>query len=368
MQATTPITKKHVVPYPSPSTGSKADQSTQQELALKLGQIFNYESSSEFTLEASSPPTHEYLLPLHTLLFSEAQRLGIQTPQDLYGGVVPYEFVRAKVISHPLRQASMEAPPGWEHELGHELRPYTLKGYSAFSVQDAFWVARGLIHEGPIRIKLAHSNASQGQFICTHYTDIPALLQQAAYEPLIEKGVVIEENLTDSTTYSVGQTEVAGLLISYIGEQHSTLNLANKTTYGGTRLLAVRGDYEQLRQTLDAPLMLEVLEFARQYEQRIFSYYPTLFASRRNYDVIHGRGWDGEMRLGVLEQSWRMGGASIAELYALEALMRDPALTSQHAWTKEEYVPNLDNRTESSHVYCIAQESDGYLIKSGGLG
>lgn len=367
MQATTTI-KKHVVPFQSTSIASTADQITQQQLALKLEQIFNYETPSDFTLSAMAPSIQEYLLPLHTLLLSEAQRLGVSTPQDLYGGVVPYEFTKAKVVSHPLQQVSMEAPTGWAHELGHELRPYTLKGYSAFSVQDAFWVARGLVHEGPIRIKLAHSNASQGQFICTHYTDIAALLQQAAYEPLIEKGVVIEENLTDSTTYSVGQTEVAGLVISYIGEQRATLNLAKKATYGGTRLLAVRGDYEQLRQHLDAPLLLKILEFARQYEQRIFSYYPTLFASRRNYDVIHGRSWDGEMRLGVLEQSWRMGGASMAELYALEALLVDPTLQSQHAWTQEHYTPHLEQGTQSSHVYCLAQESNGYLIKSGGLG
>ena len=58
----------------------------------------------------------------------------------------------------------------------------------------------------------------------------------------------------------------------------------------------------------------------------------------------------------------------MAELYALEALLRAPHLHCQHAWTKEEYVPHLDHHTQSDHVYCVAPEGSGYLIKSGGLG
>lgn len=364
----THLIKKHVVPLSSSAHTSASDQTSQQQLALKLEQIFSHNTASHFQLSGAPPSTQDYYLPLDTLLLPEANALNIATPLDLYGGVVPYEFLKTKVISHPLRHPSMEAPMGWKHDLGSALHAYTLKGYSAFSVQDAFWVARGLIHEGPIRIKFAHSNASQGQFVCTHYKEVTALLLQAAYQPLIEKGVVVEENLTDSTTYSVGQTEVAGLLISYIGEQRPTLNLDKQETYGGTRLLAVQGGYEQLGELLEAPLLRQVLEFAQAYEQQVFTYYPTLFASRRNYDVIHGRGWDGAYRLGVLEQSWRMGGASMAELYALEAFLQNPHLSSQHAWTKEEYLLQLQPQAQSTSVYCIAPEAVGYLIKSGGLG
>ena len=43
------------------------------------------------------------------------------------------------------------------------------------------------------------------------------------------------------------------------------------------------------------------------------------FASRRNYDIARGVDARGRACSGVLEQSWRIGGASSAEIAALEA-------------------------------------------------
>ncbi len=69
----------------------------------------------------------------------------------------------------------------------------------------------------------------------------------------------------------------------------------------------------------------------------MFEAYPTLFASRRNYDVAFGRNGRGAQRIGVLEQSWRPGGASGAEIAAFEAYARDPDLASVTCATMEVY-------------------------------
>jgi hypothetical protein len=60
-------------------------------------------------------------------------------------------------------------------------------------------------------------------------------------------------------------------------------------------------------------------------------------ASRRNYDVAQAIGADGRPRSGVLEASWRVGGASSAELAAMTALAHDPALQVVRASHVEEY-------------------------------
>src|SRR5262249_62318990 len=60
-------------------------------------------------------------------------------------------------------------------------------------------------------------------------------------------------------------------------------------------------------------------------------------ASRRNYDVAHGIAADGRARSGVLEPSWRVGGASTAELAAMAAFARDPELQIVRASHVEEY-------------------------------
>jgi hypothetical protein len=65
--------------------------------------------------------------------------------------------------------------------------------------------------------------------------------------------------------------------------------------------------------------------------------FPGFMASRRNYDVVQGIGADGQPRSGVLEPSWRVGGASSAELAALVAFARDPSLHIVRASHVEEY-------------------------------
>jgi len=76
---------------------------------------------------------------------------------------------------------------------------------------------------------------------------------------------------------------------------------------------------------------------ARTYETAAFETFPGLYASRRNYDVARGRTGDGNWRSGVLEQSWRIGGASAAEVAALQRFRADPDLEIVRASTFEVY-------------------------------
>lgn len=70
------------------------------------------------------------------------------------------------------------------------------------------------------------------------------------------------------------------------------------------------------------------------------SCFPGTLVSRRNYDVLRGLDAAGRPRSGVLEQSWRMGGASGAEIVALEAFRADPGRHVVRARTVEVYGPS----------------------------
>jgi hypothetical protein len=60
-------------------------------------------------------------------------------------------------------------------------------------------------------------------------------------------------------------------------------------------------------------------------------------ASRRNYDIGQGLDTEQHYRSGVLEQSWRIGGASPAEVLALEAFQTESSLDAVRASTTEIY-------------------------------
>jgi Protein of unknown function (DUF3182) len=166
---------------------------------------------------------------------------------------------------------------------------------------------------------------------------LAAALEAVDAAELAGYGLVLEEDLTGVTTYSVGQVRVAELVATYCGTQRLTPDNGGAAVYGGSNLVIVRGGFDALL-GLDLPeeARLAVAQ-ARAYDAAATELFPGLFASRRNYDVARGLGVGGRRPCGVLEQSWRLGGASGAEIAALEAFRAEPALQAVRASTVEIY-------------------------------
>jgi len=79
---------------------------------------------------------------------------------------------------------------------------------------------------------------------------------------------------------------------------------------------------------------------ARRFDAAVAAAYPGFFASRRNYDIARGIDANGRAHAGVLEQSWRIGGASGAEIAALKIFKACPGDRVVHASTWETYGPD----------------------------
>jgi hypothetical protein len=164
-------------------------------------------------------------------------------------------------------------------------------------------------------------------------------------------------------TYSVGQVRVAELVATYYGTQRLTRANSGASVYGGSELVFVRGDFDSL-------LGLDLSEEARlavaqacAYDAAAMHLFPGLFASRRNYDVVRGVGPDGRQRSGVLEQSWRIGGASGAEVAALEAFRAEPALQAVRASTVEMYGESEEPPPHAAVYFCGIDEQVGPITK-----
>src|SRR5215470_9725805 len=184
-----------------------------------------------------------FFVPDDTLLLDEAARLGIHSPNDLYGGIVPHLFVKTKAITHGLVDPDAERPPGWSTAFAERVREIVLPGYTIFSNRDAHVAARRLLARGPIRLKKPLSASGKDQTVVTTLNELDAVLE------------------------NIGAGEMA--------------------TYG---------------------LVL-----------------------------AQGIGADSRPRSGVLESSWRVGGASSAELAAFAAFARDPSLEIIGASHVEEF-------------------------------
>lgn len=304
-------------------------------IAGRLAALKGYDDAGEYD-PAARYGGHVYFVPAETLVSIEtAHELGIRTEDDLFGGVVPYRFVATKAITHPLMDAQAQAPEGWSHDFGRRVADSILLGYAAFSLDDARRAGERILKGGPARVKQTRGIGGRGQTMVTEARELDAVLDEMDAAELARYGIVIEQHLEEVATYSVGQVRVAGLMATYCGTQRLTRGNDGHTVYGGSDLLVVQGDFDALLGLEHAPEIRLAVEQACKYDVAAAEEFQGLLASRRNYDVARGRDPGGQWRSGVLEQSWRIGGASAAEVAALEAFRADPDLRAVRAATVE---------------------------------
>ena len=342
--AATPIPESHasprlVVSYSAAEVFNPHSHEcvTRMKIAEKLAALKRCSFGGEFD-RSSVYSGGIYYVPSRTIVGCEAAAaLGIRCEDDLFGGVVPHEFVGTKTITHPLVDDDAHAPEGWSRAFPEAVRHAVLEGYSAFDYDAAMRAGRRLLALGAVRIKPALALGGRGQTVAKTLDELREAVQSIDRDAPAQCGVALEQNLVDVSTFSVGQIEVDDLVASYVGTQSLAIDNRGAEVYGGSDLIVARGDFGALL-ALDLPTnMKRVAHDAQVYDSAAHEHFPEFFASRRNYDVVEGRDASGERRTGVLEQSWRLGGASGAEVAALEWFSNDSNAVAVHAWCTEVY-------------------------------
>jgi hypothetical protein len=327
-----------VVSYPrAADAGATSHENvTRRAIAQKLAALHGCVYAGDYE-DGGAYAGAVYFVPAETLTLEAAHALGIRGEEDLFGGVVPFPFVGTKSITHPLCGLQATAPKGWSREFAPLVRESVIPGCAAFTLDDAQRGGERLLENGAVRVKPAVAVGGRGQSVVSNPVALQAALAQIAAEELRRYGVVVEQNLTDVTTYSVGQVRVAGLVASYFGTQKLATAHDGAVVYGGSALTVARGGFDALLTlSMDDDTRAAIMH-ARAYDSAANRCYPAFFASRRNYDIVRGRDVAGNMVCGVLEQSWRIGGATGAEVAALEAFHAEPTLRAVRAECTETY-------------------------------
>jgi hypothetical protein len=310
------------------------ETSSRNELARRLAALSNRDYAGEYDPRCEYRSA-SYFVPADTLTSVTAARLGIVGERDLFGGVVPHAFAATKTITHPLANGGARAPQGWQPEFPRLVAGVVLDGFAAYGNEDARKAGESLLERGTIRVKLASGIAGHGQFVVADTMELARVLDAIDEEEMARSGVVIEQNLSGVTTHSIGQVRVADTVATYYGTQRTTTNNRGLEVYGGSEIVVVRGDFDALLALpLSEAIRIAVAQ-ARTYDRAADQCFSGFFASRRNYDVAQGIDTTGRRRSGVLEQSWRAGGASGAEIGALDVFRADPSLRVVRAMTRE---------------------------------
>ncbi|QJI31294.1 DUF3182 family protein [Pseudomonas sp. ADAK18] len=354
--------KKMVVAHSVRPDAPLHEVETNRALARWLAQILGLKYGGSY-----NPDLHAgldlYLLPTQTLVGpAQARQLGVKGPEDLWGGYVDYDFICTKAISHGLLNKNALAPEGWSPLFSERIRNVVLDGLSVFALEEARSAAAHLLYTGPIRLKPVHACAGRGQEVIKSIDQFDAILARPDVARLFTEGVVLEQDLREVTTHSVGQSFIGDHVFSYCGDQYLTEDGQGEEVYGGSNLLVVKGYYDDLLK-LELPDGVRLaIEQAQIFDSAADEAYPGFYASRRNYDIAQGLDNDGQRRSGVLEQSWRMGGASSAEVAALQSFINNPGLRATHVSSVETY-RDQPLPADAIEVYRGPAEHSDFLLK-----
>jgi hypothetical protein len=308
---------------------------TNTTLARLLAGLKSYAFGGEY-IEGRQYSRPLYFVPRECLCQQEAAALGIRQAEDLYGGVVPLGFAATKVITHPLLHEESNRPPGWSQAFAQEVAGDVLPGFTAFSRRDAETAGLRLLEGGPVRVKHPLAAGGRDQWVVASPNELATVLSPLSPEDLARHGLVLERNLSQVTTLSVGIITFDGMTLAYHGTQRTTRDNLGRTVYGGSDLFVVQGDGEALLE-LEVPASVRrAIAQALAYDRAAVAHYG-LIASRRNYDVAVGVDPRGRSLSGVLEQSWRIGGASGAEVAAFLEFRRRQAQPVVHTSCVEAY-------------------------------
>lgn len=359
----TPISRKKLVVAHSMREGAPLHEiETNRALARWLAQMLGlkFGGSYDSVLHAGR---ELYLLPTQTLVGpAQARQLNIKGPGDLWGGYVDHAFICTKAITHGLLSPEAKAPEGWSAIFCERVRDVVLDGVSVFALEDARPAATRLLYSGPIRLKPVNACAGRGQEVIHSLDEFDAIVARPEAARMFNEGVVLEQDLHAVVTHSVGQSFIGDHLISYCGEQHLTQDGQGEEVYGGSDLLVVPGDYAALLKLDLREDVREAIEQALVFDRAADEAYPSFFASRRNYDIAQGLDSTGQRRSGVLEQSWRMGGASSAEVAALQSFINHPGLKAIRVSSVETYVDQA-LPADAIEVYRGPAENSDFLLK-----
>jgi len=351
-----------VVTLPAPGSRPGHEYVARATMAKQLATLLGYAFAGDY--DPQRPRSgHIYFVPQRTLLREESQQLGIRDENDLYGGVVPDYFVATKAITHAAIDPDSHLPDAWSHHLADRLRGVVLPGYTAFSAADLRRAAQRLSQHGRVRIKGARGIGGSGQWAVGSESELDDAIEQLDADELHEHGAVVEQNYELAQTCSVGEVHAAGVSIAYHGVQRVTLNHHGHEVYGGSDLHIVRGGlHDLLRRDLPSHVKLAVRQ-AAVYDAAVGRSFPQFFASRRNYDVLQGLDRKGRFVSGVLEQSWRIGGASPAEIAAIEAFKFEPEMRSANASIREVYSAAAPLPPHAHVLFHGIDEHAGWLLK-----
>jgi len=267
-----------------------------------------------------------------------AREFNISSPEDFYGVVVDHLQQVEKSVFYPVVGTSF--PGHYSTKFSKQVRDSVLKGYSFFDLEGALAAHQKLSYFGKLRLKLLPNSDGHGQFKITTDDEFREILNKVDENKLAEFGAVIEPNLFEANTTSVGEIRLGDDVYSFLAFQKDDIASEDgRNRYMGADLITIRGTMENLLDLNEAGLVLDQVKKAVSFHQA-YSYFKPVI-SRISYDVLCGTDFKGDVQIGVTDITARLGGSCPAVMLGVKVLDSDFTTEAVRAEVDLNYQPEV---------------------------
>lgn len=291
-----------------------------------------------------------YQVPAVTLVRDSVPN-SIGTVEDFYGTLVNHRSQVGKAILH--KSVSSNAPGFYSPDFAHRVRDLVLPGFSAFSKADLIRTFKK--HESTqthsFRLKLPEKSDGHGQYQIRDQEHLDQILKTQSDKVVAEEGLVIEADLHDAQTISVGFAVLGNDTYSFIADQRNDV-AEGRQRYLGAGVIVIRGD---MRRLVDATQSGSNHEKAVRTAQVFYDHYSHFdpVASRLSFDYLTGYDKQREHLSGITDITARLGGTCPALLLSVLELKKNPQATAVKAEVNLNYDPSQSHEFEKDAVLYI---------------
>lgn len=305
---------------------------TARELARYFSLPYQEEDKGEFRREAV------YTVPAVTLDSNRTKSFLAEAIEDFYGTRVEHLGHVGKAILHPLiGEANSKF---YSVEFAKCVADYTLPGFSFFTVEAGSEAFRRLCGQ-EARLKLTTESDGHGQFVITNETELLRTLDKFDPTKINEEGLILEPNLREPFTISVGYTILGSVPYSFVAHQKNDVTLDDRNRYLGAHVLVLKGTLGDLSKLVslsedEQEAIAKACRFNEAYA------YLNPIASRLSFDCLFGQTQRGERLSGITDITGRLGGTCPALTLAANKLKTRPFGSTTLAEVSLNYNPTGD--------------------------
>lgn len=282
-----------------------------------------------------------YLVPPKTREIAGIKKQGVESSADFYGHAAEYLEHADKSVFHTL--ISRSNPGFYSEAFARSVQPFVLPGVSIFDVQD---IEKGYekmaAGDYDVRLKLANESNGLGQFVMKNRSQAKEIGNQLDSELLRKKGAVLEPNLLNPHTISVGYGIYGKDQYSFIAlQKNGEIDSEGRSRYMGATVRVVRGDLRNLSKVTKNQEENLAIRSCTSFRDRYESF--DSISSRLSFDYLFGEDKLGKTHSGVTDITARLGGTCPALILSAQDLKDNPQKTFSESEVSLYYDPSHED-------------------------